>query len=151
MEDYKKDKTLEVFYLFISMKKNLGLIRNFHKFKTHNDLEGSIVLFLKFNKKASQAMIKEKMKIPKQTISNSISNLEKNGYVEAIANEKDKRQKLLILTKKGEKMASELYKPISKFHQDLIDEMSYEKIEQMKDDMKQLSLAIEKITRGLDG
>lgn len=141
----KKDKALQIFELFTSMKKVFGYKKDFHRENSHKDLESSVLLFIKFNNEVTQSNIVEKMKVPKQTINNIISNLHKKNYIESKANNIDKRQKILVLTKNGKEYAEELLKPIIEFNEKLFDEIGKEEVALLIENNKKLAKTIKKI------
>lgn len=55
----------------------------------------------------TQQMICKKLFLPKQTVSFLLAKLEKQGYITRTENLKDRRNKLVFLTKEGEKYAHE--------------------------------------------
>lgn len=147
----KNEKTLEVFNLFTSMSKTLGLLRDFHRKEAKNNLETAVLIFIKFHDKVSQAMIVERLKVPKQTISYTICKLEDEGAIETQANPEDKRQKILLLTDKGEAYAGKALGPLLGLHESLYDQLGPSKIKVMRAYIKEIIEIIEKETRREDG
>lgn len=145
------NKALEVFDLFTSMRKVFGLLHDFHRHQANNNLEAAILIFIKFHTDVNQAMIVDRLKVPKQTISYTICKLEKEGSIETQPDPRDKRQKILTLTDKGRHYAEESLKPLMGLHETLYDELGPSKISQMKKDINILIDAIEKNTRREDG
>lgn len=144
-------KSLEVFELFTSMKKILGLFRDSNSCQTQNNLEATILTFIKFHEGVTQAKIVDRIKVPKQTVSYTICKLEKDGSIKARSSEKDKRIKILTLTKKGQAYAEESLKPLMALNEDLYDEIGEETIVRLKKDMKELTKLIENKIRRQDG
>lgn len=149
MENNKK--ALEVFDLFASMKKVLGLLRDFQRSQTQNDLEAAILIFVKFHDEVTQAMIVDRLKVPKQTVSYTICELLKEGSIVTRSDPRDKRQKILGLTDKGYAYARESLRPLMALHERVFDDIGLEKIRDMKDDLDYLGQIIEEKTRREDG
>lgn len=147
----KNEKSLQVFELLTSMKKIFGLLRDFQSDRVGNDLISAILIFIRFHENVSQKMIVHRLKVPKQTVSYTISKLEKEGLVETKFSKEDKRQKILILTEKGKVYADKSLKPLMELNENLYDEMGQTAIERMTKDVNDLSKVIEKKTRRSDG
>lgn len=145
MKDEKK--ALALFELFTSMKRVFGLIKFNNKGKSSGSLESMILIFLKFNSEVNQSMIVDKLRIPKQTVSNVVTNLQNDNLVFARANEEDKRFKFLILTEDGENYANELIKPLMGFNEKIFDYLGSSKINEMIEQNKELCKAIEEVTK----
>ncbi|MDD7306662.1 MAG: winged helix DNA-binding protein [Peptoniphilaceae bacterium] len=145
MENNKK--SMEVFDLFTSMKKVLGLLRDIHTDQVQNDLEKSILIYVKFHKDVNQSIIVDRLQVPKQTVSYTICKLEREGSIKTKLDEKDKRQKILTLTDKGKVFAEDSLKSIMNLHQIIYDEIGFSKISQMKKDIDEIITIIEKKTR----
>lgn len=144
MEDNKK--ALEVFYLFTSMKKIFGILRQYLKTQTQNDLEAAILIFLKFHSDVTQVKIVERLNVPKQTVSYAINKLEKEGSIITKSHQTDKRKKILNLTDKGKSYAKKYLKPLMILNEKIYDDMTSKKLEMMKKQMDELIKIIEKNT-----
>lgn len=140
-------EALEIFDLFTSMKQVFGCIREAHAKNSSSDLESLILLFINFNEDVSQSMIVNTMKIPKQTVNNIIVNLNKEGYLEYLSNEKDKRQKILSLTERGRKYAKKLLEPMMTFNENLYKKLGKEKVQTLIKYNKDLSKEIENLIK----
>jgi DNA-binding MarR family transcriptional regulator len=66
--------------------------------------------------------------IAKQTINNIIVDFVKNGYIQMVQDEKDKREKVIILTEKGREYARELISPLCAMEEAVAKKMGAERI-----------------------
>ncbi|EKV56841.1 MarR family winged helix-turn-helix transcriptional regulator [Brachyspira hampsonii] len=72
-------------------------------------------LFIIYNsKECVQNSITEKLSVPKQTVCSILDNFEKKGYIKKKVNPKDKRNRLISLTKKGITFAEPILKELEK-------------------------------------
>jgi DNA-binding MarR family transcriptional regulator len=60
----------------------------------------------------TQKQMRKSNGIPKQTINNVITNFAKDGYVKIIPGDDDKRERVIVLTKKGRDYAHEIVSPL---------------------------------------
>ena len=74
----------------------------------------------------TQRSICENLVLPKQTVSTILDRLEKEEYVYREINERDRRNKIVILTIKGEKFASELLAELEKAEVEAYNNLSKE-------------------------
>lgn len=92
----------------------------------------------------TQNQICEKLSLPKQTISLILSKLEENGYVLRELNLKDKRNKVVRFTEKGEQYASNLLKKLKSSEIEALSNMSQEQRQEMVKSFCLLSNLLEK-------
>lgn len=64
------------------------------------------------SKECIQNTLAEKLSLPKQTVCSILNNFENKGYIERKINPKDKRNRLISLTKKGEEFAKPILKDL---------------------------------------
>ena len=80
----------------------------------------TILAFLQGKENITAKGISDRLSVPKTTIVTAISRLVKRGYIDRIENEKDRREKYLILTEKGKKANKEHFQFEDIFLEDLV-------------------------------
>ena len=116
-----------------------GLNRERAKFYGLSDLETIILIHIGHMKNPSQKDISEKLGAPKQTVNNIIKNLSKEGLIDLIPAEDDKRMRILRLTAKGEEIRDERLKPISQSNKRMYEKLGQKKALEIKNALRLLS------------
>ena len=119
-----------------------GLNRERAKFYGLSDLETIILIHIGHMANPSQKDIAEKLGAPKQTVNNIIKNLSKEGLVDLIPAEDDKRMRILRLTPKGEEIRDERLKPISDSNKRMYEKLGQEKVREIKNALRLLNETI---------
>lgn len=84
------------------------------------DLELLTLDILYENKECIQSEIDERLSITKQTLSSLLNNLENKGFIEKKINPKNKRNRLVSLTKKGLKFSEPILKELYEIESNMI-------------------------------
>ncbi|WP_300369261.1 MarR family transcriptional regulator [Brachyspira sp.] len=96
-------------------------------------------LFIIYNsEECVQNTITEKLSVPKQTVCSILYNFEKKGYIKKKINPKDKRNRLISLTKKGLSFAEPILKDLEKLDIGMIKCLSKNEVENYVDVQKKL-------------
>lgn len=96
-------------------------------------------LFIIYNsEECVQNTITEKLSVPKQTVCSILDNFEKKGYIKKKINPKDKRNRLISLTKKGIAFAEPILKDLEKLDTDMIKCLSEDEIKNYVNCQKKL-------------
>lgn len=118
----------------ISMNKALsrinGLYQKWFQTRTLNSYLIQTLNALFMEPDLTQKEISDKYQIPRQTVNNAIQALKKEGYVELIQNENDKRWKKILFTEKGQKYAEETVLPLLTLDQKIAKRMGTTKYHQ---------------------
>lgn len=106
MNDTNKKKQEEVHHKFILLfrmmnRRYLAKLSSIKAFKDTTRGQGKILQILKMKPEISQKELNELLDISKQSLAESLSKLEKNGYIVRESSEEDKRVLVVKLTRKG--------------------------------------------------
>lgn len=71
----------------------------------------------------TQKTICEEWLMPKQTVNSVLKQFKDSGYIELLVNEKDKRNKLILLTKAGEAYAEEIISELFRLEEVVMQKM----------------------------
>lgn len=116
-----------------------GFNRERAKFYGLSDLETIILIHIGHMANSSQKDISEKLGAPKQTVNNIIKNLSKEGLIDLIPSEDDKRMRILRLTPKGEEIRDLRLKPISESNKRMYEKLGQKKALEIKNALRLLS------------
>lgn len=96
----------------------------------------ALILYTLYEEKenCTQKSISQMWSIPKQTVNTILKEFSANGYIELSADKKDKRNKLIMLTPKGNAYAGKIVESLRKRELFAIDQMGLENITRMNDD-----------------
>ena len=96
----------------------------------------ALILYALYEEKenCTQKSISQMWSIPKQTVNTILKEFSANGYIELSADKKDKRNKLIMLTPKGNAYAGKIVESLRKRELFAIDQMGLENITRMNDD-----------------
>ena len=96
----------------------------------------ALILYTLYEEKknCTQKSISQMWSIPKQTVNTILKEFSANGYIELLADKKDKRNKLIMLTPKGNAYAGKIVESLRKRELFAIDQMGLENITRMNDD-----------------
>ena len=96
----------------------------------------ALILYTLYEEKenCTQKSISQMWSIPKQTVNTILKEFSANGYIELSADKKDKRNKLIMLTPKGNAYAGKIVESLRKRELFAIDRMGLENITRMNDD-----------------
>ena len=95
----------------------------------------ALILYTLYEEKenCTQKSISQMWSIPKQTVNTILKEFSANGYIELSADKKDKRNKLIMLTPKGNAYAGKIVESLRKRELFPIDQMGLENITRMND------------------
>ena len=95
----------------------------------------ALILYTLYEEKenCTQKSISQMWSIPKQTVNTILKEFSANGYIELSADKKDKRNKLIMLTPKGNAYAGKIIDSLRKRELFAIDRMGLENITRMND------------------
>ena len=95
----------------------------------------ALILYALYEEKenCTQKSISQMWSIPKQTVNTILKEFSANGYIELSADKKDKRNKLIMLTPKGNAYAGKIVESLRKRELFAIDRMGLENITRMND------------------
>jgi DNA-binding MarR family transcriptional regulator len=79
----------------------------------------------------TQRQISEELSIAKQSINNIVITLERDGYIALVPSEKDKREKNIVLTEKGNIYAAEMLVPLLKIESNVLRRMIKEQVDNL--------------------
>ena len=88
------------------------------------------------NDAITQKMIAEFTGLSKQTVNTVIRTLKKDGYLELVAGNSDRREKLVKLTPKGVAYSSEMITPLYELESSVFDMIGVERIKEMMNAIK---------------
>ena len=96
----------------------------------------ALILYTLYEEKenCTQKSISQMWSIPKQTVNTILKEFSANGYIELSADKKDKRNKLIMLTPKGNAYAGKIIDSLRKRELFAIDRMGLENITRMNND-----------------
>ena len=96
----------------------------------------ALILYTLYEEKenCTQKSISQMWSIPKQTVNTILKEFSANGYIELSADKKDKRNKLIMLTPKGNAYAGKIVESLRKRELFAIDRMGLENITRMNND-----------------
>ena len=96
----------------------------------------ALILYTLYEEKenCTQKSISQMWSIPKQTVNTILKEFSANGYIELSADKKDKRNKLIMLTPKGNAYAGKIVESLRKRALFAIDQMGLENITRMNND-----------------
>ena len=96
----------------------------------------ALILYALYEEKenCTQKSISQMWSIPKQTVNTILKEFSANGYIELSADKKDKRNKLIMLTPKGNAYAGKIIDSLRKRELFAIDRMGLENITRMNND-----------------
>lgn len=87
------------------------------------------VLLNNLNKKITQRQICEDIGTPFTTLNSTIKNLEEKGYISLIVNNENKKEKYIMLTKKGEKYTRNIIDPLNEIEEKAANSISIEEFD----------------------
>lgn len=90
------------------------------------------------SKECIQNTLSEKLSLPKQTVCSILNNFENKGYVERKINPKDKRNRLISLTKKGIEFAKPIISDLENLDKKVLKSLSDEDIKKYTDCQKEI-------------
>lgn len=102
----------------------------YENYAKENGLQGrslQLLLWIYYNQKGvSQSYLVEKTLLSKQVVNATIQVWQKEGYVELVSTENDKRQKLVKLTEKGNQISKKILDPLETVEVRALSTLSYE-------------------------
>ncbi len=87
------------------------------------------ILLNNLNKKITQRQICEEIGTPFTTLNSTIKNLEEKGYISLIVNNENKKEKYIMLTKKGEKYTRNIIDPLNEIEEKAANSISIEEFD----------------------
>lgn len=106
------------------------------------------LLFVLYALEGQKAMTQKKIclctGLAKQTVNSVIRSLKEDGYVELASGSGDRREKHIILTKKGINYCSELITPLREMEHHVLQTMGDDRAQQMVDDITLFNTLLEK-------
>ena len=129
-----------VSYKFDRLNKDMTKYFN-KKLKAHNVTrsEVSILFILKAEERISQAQLSKILEVNEATTTRALTRLENKKFVRKVLSEKDKRKKLVALTKKGKHVCDEILKHQEEFKKDLFEDFTEEELENFKNSIEKIS------------
>lgn len=88
--------------------------------------------YISINEIVTQRQLADKMSLKEPTVVRLLDKMESLGWVIREKSEKDKRAKLLKLTEKGQKIETEMLDVAEKFRNDVISDITPEKLDKYK-------------------
>lgn len=92
----------------------------------------------------SQKEISDGFGLIKQTVNTVVRSLKKNGYITLKSNEKDKREKTVVLTEIGKQYCDEKIEPLLEAETRVYRKIGYERIKESQDTMELFNALFEK-------
>lgn len=106
------------------------------------------LLFVLYALDGQEAMTQKKIctytGLTKQTVNSVIKSLKDNGYIELSPGNEDRREKQIILTKKGVSYSHELLAPLQELEHRVLQIIGSDRIQQMIDDITLFNTVLEK-------
>ena len=137
MKNEEIKKYIEIYYDFFYTS-----TRFYYKFAKKYDMSDISLFTLHAiysnNKECIQNDLAEKLALPKQTVCSILDNFEKKGYVKREINPKDKRNRLISLTKKGIKFAKPIIEGLENLDINMLKCLSDEDIKNYVNYQKEL-------------
>lgn len=103
-----------------------------------------ILYHLRDNEDACQSEICSHYIVPKQTVSNAISRLNKLGYLEYIVKSTDKREKHFMLSKTGKEYSDGILSSINRIEEKAINEMGFDNVKRLSELSKEFGDLLQK-------
>ena len=136
MKNEELKKYIEIYYDFFYTSK-----RFYYKFAKKYGISDIALFTLNIiynSKECIQNDLAEKLALPKQTVCSILDNFEKKGYVKREINPKDKRNRLISLTKKGIKFAKPIIEGLENLDINMLKCLSDEDIKKYTDCQKEI-------------
>ena len=129
-----------VSYKFDRLNKDLTKYFN-KKLKEHNATrsEVSILFILNSEDKISQAQLSKILEVNEATVTRALTRLENKKFIEKVLIEKEKRKKLVALTKEGKDVCKEIIKQQGAFKKELFEDFTEEELENFKNSIEKIS------------
>lgn len=103
-----------------------------------------ILYHLRDNEDACQSEICSHYIVPKQTVSNAISRLNKLGYLEYIVKSTDKREKHFMLSNAGKEYSENILSSINRMEERAINEMGFDNVRKLSELSKEFGDLLQK-------
>lgn len=103
-----------------------GLYQKFEQQCGRNILQVRVLCVLYFDKLQTQRQICDMLELPKQTVNNIITALIKQGYIDVVADECDRRAKIIRLNESGIRYAEAELQPFNDFDAKVAERMGIE-------------------------
>ena len=136
MKNEELKKYIEIYYDFFYTS-----TRFYYKFAKKYGISDIALFTLNIiynSKECIQNDLAEKLALPKQTVCSILDNFEKKGYVKREINPKDKRNRLISLTKKGIKFAKPIIEGLENLDINMLKCLSDEDIKKYTDCQKEI-------------
>ena len=137
MKNEEIKKYIEIYYDFFYTS-----TRFYYKFAKKYDMSDISLFTLHAiysnDKECIQNNLAEKLALPKQTVCSILDNFEKKGYVKREINPKDKRNRLISLTKKGIEFAKPIIEGLENLDINMLKCLSDEDIKNYVNYQKEL-------------
>ena len=137
MKNEELKKYREIYYDFLYTS-----TRFYYKFAKQYDMSemalSTLHVIYSKDKECIQNDLAEKLALPKQTVCSILDNFEKKGYVKREINPKDKRNRLISLTKKGIKFAKPIIEDLENLDKSVLKCLSDEDIKKYIDCQKEI-------------
>ena len=121
---------------------NKDLTKYFNKKLKSNNVtrsEVSILFIVKAEKRISQAQLSKILEVNEATTTRALTRLENKKFVRKVLSEKDKRKKIVALTKEGKTVCDEILKHQKEFKKDLFEDFTEEELENFKNSIEKIS------------
>lgn len=108
-----------------------GLYQKWYQNHTMNSYLVQTLNALYMEPDLTQKEISENYQMPPQTVNNAIQAMKKEGYIELVQSEKDRRYKKIVFTEIGSEYAEETVSPLIELDKRIIKRMGITKYKQL--------------------
>ncbi len=119
----------------VSINKSLGIINgSYQKWYQKNNINSYLLqtMYALYNEpNLSQKEISENYQIPPQTVNNAIKALEKQGYLQLVPDERDRRWRKIVITDTGAKYIKDSVMPLVQLDNNVVEKMGRKKYQQL--------------------
>ncbi len=133
----------------VSINKSLGVINgSYQKWYQKNNINSYLLqtMYALYNEPTlSQKEISENYQIPPQTVNNAIKALEKQGYLELVPDERDRRWRKIVITDVGAKYIEDSVKPLVHLDNRVIEKMGTEEYQQLISLLDEYGVALQQV------
>lgn len=138
---------LRLSYKFDRLNKDMTKYFN-KKLKSYNVTrsEVSILFIVKAEERISQAQLSKVLEVNEATTTRALTRLKKKNFVEIVVSEKDKRKKIVALTKEGKTVCEKILKHQEEFKKNLFEDFTEEDLENLDNSIDKIQKNYIRIT-----
>ncbi len=133
----------------VSINKSLGIINgSYQKWYQKNNINSYLLqtMYALYNEPSlSQKEISENYQIPPQTVNNAIKALEKQGYLELVPDERDRRWRKIVITDIGAKYIKDSVMPLVQLDNNVVEKMGRKKYQQLISLLEDYGMALQQV------